>query len=152
MYDCYGVHLISPAIPSLPYNHCVEVLMLMPARKEKIGKNLKHQVRSLKTERLRRLTKTLAVNVPFVRETTPWTIAKPLQERKTGSVVRVHGTRPPFQRMQMRKSCKTCAKRHPSSLHGDIRRDAREMTITSTQTSICHCNSNDRSCMGVTLR
>ena len=30
------VNLISPAIPSLPYNHCVEVLM--PARQEKIGK------------------------------------------------------------------------------------------------------------------
>ena len=48
----------------------------------------------------------------------------------------------------MRKSCKTCAKRHPSSLHGDIRRDAREMITTSrksisTQTSICHCNSSN---------
>ena len=45
------VELISSAIPSLPSNHCVEVLM--SARQEMIEKNLKHQVRSLQTQRLR---------------------------------------------------------------------------------------------------
>ena len=48
----------------------------------------------------------------------------------------------------MRKSCKTCEKRHPSCLHGDIRRDAREMVTPSRksisrQTSNCHRNSSN---------
>ena len=80
-------------------------------------------------------------------------LAKPLQERKTFAMLKglCFGCMEPGHRSKeckMRKSCKTCAKRHPSSLHGDIRRDAREMITTSrksisTQTSICHCNSSN---------
>ena len=66
--------LIPPAISSLPYNHCVEVLM--PEKQEMIETNLKHQVRSLQAQRLRYLKKTLAVNIPFGREVAPWTITK----------------------------------------------------------------------------
>ena len=76
-----------------------------------------------------------------------------LQERKTFAMQKglCFGCMEPGHRSKeckMRKSCKTCAKRHPSSLHGDIRRDAREMITTSrksisTQTSICHCNSSN---------
>ena len=79
-------------------------------------------------------------------------LAKPLQERKIfatqkGLCFRCMEPGHRSKVCKIRKSCKTCAKRHSSSLHGDIRRDAREMTITnrksiSRQTSICHCNSS----------
>ena len=79
--------------------------------------------------------------------------AKPLQERKTFVMQKglCFGCMEPSHRSKeckMCKSCKTSAKRHPSSLHGDIRRDAHEMITMSrksisTQTSICHCNSSN---------
>ena len=80
-------------------------------------------------------------------------LAKPLKERKTFAMQKglCFGCMEPGHRSKeckMRKSCKTCAKRHPSSLYCDVRRDAREMITTSrtsisTQTSICHCNSSN---------
>ena len=143
-------------LDKLPYNHCVEVLM--PARQEMIGKKSQPSSSFSTDAKIKTLDKDTRSKCTLCQGNHPLYncktfLAKPLQERKTFAMQKVlcFGCMEPGHRSKeckMRKTCKTCAKRHPSTLHCDVRRDAREITITSrksisTQTSICHCNSSN---------
>ena len=79
-------------------------------------------------------------------------LSKPLQERKTFAMQKslCFGCMEPGHRSKdckRRKTCKVCSKRHPSSLHGDVRRESREpiqssRPTASTQTSMSNLNNS----------
>ena len=119
-----------------------------------IERNIKHQVCSLQTQRLRHLSKTLALNVPFDRETTFWTTAKYFLRNlcKKGRYLQCKKLcfSGAWSQATVPKNakCERVANVCEMTPFGGIRQGWRDMTtsnrkVISTQTSMCHLNSRN---------